>query len=397
MSRTAWHRFLLVLASIVAVLAAVPVGSAATANEYSGRAAVVDATVFGKAGLTKDTNITIVDTGNLPATGGSIHKHLLAFNEQLCAEPVDVMLLPDCVGSVGAEVAHASTVGQGNKSSSRASLASLAFDVGGVKIGAEFLSAEAEAVCEAGTAVVSGRTEIVELNVAGITIVLPEDVPENYDVVANTPGLSALLPAGTKIVLNETKREGSGNYGKITVNALHVFIPGVANVVIASAEADIKCAQSPPAGCDSDRVTGGGWYYWLGDRVHFALAARNLSSWGHLMYMHKAIDLKVHGTPLTADMSPTPGSKNDGFGDVEGTASANRTFTIGGVEYSVGYFLVKFLDAGEPGRNDKFAIILLTAAPGAPGSKELYRVGFDASGNLISKLEGGNLQYHNCK
>ena len=149
--------------------------------------------------------------------------------------------------------------------------------------------------------------------------------------------------------------------------------------------ADIVCGN--PGGCPGDRVTGGGWYYWPASpsRVHFALAARNgLSSWGHLLYMDRTQDLKVKGTPLLAALTPSPG-KSDGSGTVEGTASANRQ--VNG--QNVGYFEVIFQDNGEPGRNDKFQIILLTQKNGT--------VLYQANGSLALALNGGNLQYHSCK
>ncbi len=46
--------------------------------------------------------------------------------------------------------------------------------------------------------------------------------------------------------------------GDITVNALHVIVDGIADVIIASAHADIACKGQPK--CEGgDFVTGGGW------------------------------------------------------------------------------------------------------------------------------------------
>jgi len=92
----------------VAALLSVPllawpaVGSADTSSPtYSGRAYVVQASALG-------TQLQpIADTGELPATGGAQEASLLT---------VPAISLRDAGALNGAEVAHATTVGQGNAS-----------------------------------------------------------------------------------------------------------------------------------------------------------------------------------------------------------------------------------------------------------------------------------------
>ena len=205
------------------------------------------------------------------------------------------------------------------------------------------------------------------------------------------------LGGGGYVIVNEQIASVQGNKGSITVNALHIVIPeqkvdGLVTVpgtdlVVAQAHADILCGGNP-AGCPGDRVTGGGWYYWPSspNRVHFALAAKNgLTSWGHLLYMDKAREITAKGTPASSALTYTPGSKNDGFGTVEGPASSDSP--INGE--SVGYFVVRFADNGEPGKGDAFGIQLLTQKNGA--------VLYDANVSLAVTLDGGNLQFHHCK
>ena len=375
-------RRLLMLAALAASAAIVPSQAVAAASTtFSGQATVVKGTVLG-------VPVTLVDTGPVAAEGGDLEANLLCYP---AGNNCTIGGLPDVTnGALRAQVLHAAVVAQGNQSRAEASVAEIGLNVAGNTISAEFLEAEAEARCADGKAFVSGSAEIAELTINGQTI---EVTGEANQTVA--------LPGGGFVVINEQTGSASADKGDITVSALHVVIPGVVpgtetDLYIAQAHADIVCAQ--PRGCRGSRVTGGGWYEGVpiglteSRRVHFALAARDgLSSWGHLMYMDKALDLKVKGTPLAATIFPN--GKNDGEGTVTGTASANRK--IDGQD--VGFFEVVFVDAGEPGRSDQFAIVLLTAER-SKGGVELYRINVDASGTLLGTgLSGGNLQVHACK
>ena len=342
------------------------------ATIFSGQATVIKGKVAG-------IPITLVDTGPVAAEGGELEANLLCYPT---GNNCTIGGLPDVTnGILSAQVLHAAVVARGHTSHAEASVAEFSLtNVAGNNISAEFLGAEAEAKCNGGAASISGTAQVAELTINGQTIDVTGEANQKVE-----------LPGGGFVVINEQVGSVNGDKGEITVSALHIFIPGVlpgtdTDIFVAQAHADIFCGTVH--GCPGDRVTGGGWYYWPAspNRVHFALAARNLTStWGHLLYMDKAQDLKVKGTPQLAAMTPTPGTKNDGTGTVEGTASANRQ--VNG--QNVGYFVVKFVDGGEPGRNDKFAITLLTKKDG-----ELL---YEANVSLAFSLNGGNLQYHDCK
>src|SRR5206468_909631 len=96
-------------------------------------------------------------------------------------------------GLLTAEVGHASTIGQGDRSRSEASVANLAITAGGNTIAADFLMARAMARCGPGGASTSGSSEIARLVINGQTI-----------DVARTPNQTVQLPlsVGT-VIINE--------------------------------------------------------------------------------------------------------------------------------------------------------------------------------------------------
>ena len=299
---------------------------------FSGQATVVRAT------LPVVGTIVLSDTGSLPQSGGALEASLL-----------DVSV-PNLLS---AQVAHASTIGQGDRSRSEASVANLALTVNGNTIGAAFLRSNAMAVCGTGGASTSGSSEIAELVINGQQV-----------VVAGTPNQTVTLPGGGQVIINEQRSNGPGD---ITVNALHVTVPGVADVIIASAHADITCPSPPPTCSGSDFVTGGGWILTSsGAKANFAVAGgiKNGGFWGHLEYIdHGNGHPKVHGTSVTAYTVTGPTTRH-----IEGTADIDGT---------PGTYKVDVADNGEPGRNvDSFSLTLST--------------GYSAS----ALLGGGNIQLH---
>jgi len=309
--------------------------SSSQSTSYSGRATVVQATVLGGA------QITLVDAGPLPSSGGAEEKSLLEAN------------VP---GLLTAEVLHAATSGQGSRSSSEASVAELAVTAGGNSVSAGFLMSRAEAKCTDGTASASGSSEIARLGIDDQTI-----------VVSGEPNQTITLPYG-RVIINEQQRAP----GDITVNALHITVNGVADVVVASAHADIGCPTVPPPPPPTcpDFVTGGGWIDGpSGARANFAVAGgvKNGALWGHLNYIdHGPNGPKVKGTGVR------------GYGTVDGTT---RRWIEGTAEIDgqPGFtYRVEVADEGEPGRADTFYLQLLPN-------------GYTAAG----KLAGGNLQLHN--
>jgi len=322
--------------SLLLSLLSWPAQSASANNTtFSGEATVVQATVLGL------PPIVLSDTGALDSTGGAREASLLDAN------------VP---GLLTAEVLHASTVGQGQRSSSEASVANVTLTVGGNTITAGLLRASATAECHNGTASVSGSSEIVDLVVNGQAV-----------VVSGQPNQTISLPVG-RVIINEQQSSVSGNTGDITVNALHIVVDGIADVVISSAHADITCGG--PVCPGGDFVTGGGWITGTpsGERGTFGVAGgiKNGGLWGHLTYIDHGTNMKVKGTGVTAYTVTGPTTRH-----IEGTADINGRS---------GSYQVDVSDNGEPGRNDMFSIMLSN--------------GYSASGLLI----GGNIQLHQpCK
>ena len=320
----------IVLAAALVCLAAALLPTAASAAEttYSGQATVVKANVLGQ-------SVTLADTGPLPSSGGAQEAALLSAS------------VP---GLLTANVLHASTVAGGDKSRSEASVADLDLTAGGHTITAGFLMSRAEARCSAGRASVSGSSDVAQLSV------------DNQSVaVTGAPNQTVSLPSGGQVVINEQ----SSSPGSITVNALHVTVPGIADVVISSSHADIHCGS---ASCSSakDFVTGGGWITApSGDRGTFGVAGgiKNGGYWGHLTYLDHGTGLRVKGTGVTAYQATGPTSRH-----IEGTAEVNGR---AGFTYQA-----DVTDNGEPGRSDTFSLRLSN--------------GYAAAGTL----RGGNMQLH---
>jgi len=308
--------------------------ASANSTAFSGEATVVQATVLGL------PPIVLSDTGALDSTGGAREASLLNAN------------VP---GLLTAEVLHASTVGQGQRSSSEASVANVTLTVGGNTITAGLLQARATAECHNGMASVSGSSDIVGLMINGQSI-----------VVSGQPNQTISLPRGGRVIINEQTSSASGNNGDITVNALHVKVDGVANVIISSAHADITCGG--PVCPGGDFATGGGWITGTpsGAKGNFGVGGgiKNGALWGHLTYFdHGPNGPKVKGTSVTGYAIVDSVTRH-----IEGTAEVNGQ---GGFTYQV-----DVSDNGEPGRNDTFSIVLSN--------------GYHASG----RLDGGNIQLH---
>jgi len=284
--------------------------------------------------------IVLSDTGPLPSSGGALEASLVK---------------AEVPGVLTAGVLGASTIGQGNESRSEASAADADLTVAGNTVSADFLMARATASCSQGQATVNGSSEIAVLVINGQEI-----------AVTGEPNQTVELPLG-RVVINEQTRSP----GSITVNALHVIVNGVADVVVSSAHADITCAGKPDCSAGTDFVTGGGWIRTpSGDRGTFAIAGgiKNRGLWGHLSYHDHGTGMKVKGTGVTAYEVTGLTTRH-----IEGTAEVNG---------QPGYtYKVDVSDNGEPGRNDSFSLTLSN--------------GYTAAGNLV----GGNIQLHKprCK
>ena len=171
----------------------------ATAPTPSGQAAAVRSTTVG---LTS----ALADTGTLGGADDARNASLVSG------------ALP---GLLAAEVLQATTMGWPDQAASEASLANLGMTLAGIGISADFVMASATAVAGAAG---SGGSLVENLAVNGASV----DVTGAANQVVEI--------AGGRIVINEQQQSAGG----IVVNALHVVVDGVADVVVGSASAAIR-------------------------------------------------------------------------------------------------------------------------------------------------------------
>ena len=167
------------------------------AQNVSGQARAVQATVASPFGIT--TSI-LADTGTLSGPSDARHASQLT-------------------GSIGsllsAETLHATTIGSPAQAASEASMAGLTLTIAGTTISAGFVQARALAGADGfRTATIQG------LAINGVPIDVSGDPNQTISIL------------GGSIVINE-QQPG-------VVNAIHIAINGVADVVIASARANVQ-------------------------------------------------------------------------------------------------------------------------------------------------------------
>ena len=121
-----------------------------------------------------------------------------------------------------AEALNAATYSYPDQVDSQASLASLAMTVAGVSISADSVVAQASQVLGAAG---SGSSYIDNLAINGVPVTVTGD-----------PNQTIPIPGG-QLVINEQTISSTGS---AVVNAIHVVVNGVADVVIASATAGIS-------------------------------------------------------------------------------------------------------------------------------------------------------------
>jgi hypothetical protein len=132
------------------------------------------------------------------------------------------MVVGSLPAGVAGETLSASTISWADQVASEASLANLNMTVAGIGITADFVMAQAsQALGAAG----SGSSTISNLAVNG--------VPIN---ITGAPNQTVAIPGGL-VTINE---QSISSTGAAVVNAVHVTVAGVADVVIASATAGIS-------------------------------------------------------------------------------------------------------------------------------------------------------------
>jgi len=362
----------LLVVAVSIVLLSWPKAAAAQCSTYGGRATVVQANVLNIA------PVVLSDTGNINSTGGVNDASLLNAS------------VP---GLLTAEVFSATAGGEGSFSQSVASMANLNLTVAGNTIGADFVMAHANASCGSGGLTDSGSAEIDGLVVNGQSI-----------AVTGSPNQMVSLPGllGGYIVLNE---QSSSVDGSITVNAIHVMVPVVADAVISSAYAAVSgqligigssggpvlfvglLLQLPFAGTGgggggtcTDFFTGGGWITGTpsGDKGNFGVSGGvnpGGHAMGHLEYVDHGTGMNVHGTntPICTATSAT---------SREITGTANVSFPSGG-KCTTGSYIVDVSDDDSSG-TDTFAISVSGCGPA-------YTAGEPAGS---TNLGGGDIEIH---
>jgi hypothetical protein len=165
----------------------------------SGQAAAVRSTALG-------LTTSLVDTGTLGGAADARNASQLSG------------ALP---GLLAAEVLQATTIGWPDQAASDASLANLGMMVAGIGISADFVMASATALAGAAG---SGASLVDNLAINGSPVQVSGAANQVVDFV------------GGRIVINEQQASAGG----IVVNALHVIVYGVADVVVGSASAAIR-------------------------------------------------------------------------------------------------------------------------------------------------------------
>jgi hypothetical protein len=184
---------------------------------YVGDAAALNANVAGI------VNVSISSTGSLPSTGGELSTSLLNF-----AVPPTLTL----------NLLTANTAGQDNQTNSQAAVTDVTLNVAGIYVRASVLNASATATCYADSAAVSGNSTIIALKVNGLSI-----------KVTGQPNQTIPLLIGS-LVINEQISQVTSPPQAITadivVNALHLTVDLLADVVVSHAHAGMVCDAYVP-------------------------------------------------------------------------------------------------------------------------------------------------------
>jgi hypothetical protein len=349
----------LVFAALSIVLLSWPKTAAGQCSTYGGRATVVQANGLGI------TPVALSDTGNINSTGGINDASLLGAS------------VP---GLLSGEVLSATAGGRGSSTMSFASMANLKLTVAGNTIGAGFVMAKANAYCGTG---VTGKAEIDGLMVNGLSV-----------AVTGAPNQTVSLLGGGYMILNE--QTSNPTSGSITVNAIHVKVPAVSDVIIGSASAAISGQLTGASGGPHIFVglllqvtggpgcsffTGGGWIPPANPapvgKGTFGVSGGMTPGGnviGHLEYIDHGTGMNVHGTGV----APIVLCGSGGISQLIGSADIKN-----GPSTCAGTFTVTVVDNDSSGGGpDYFSIVLDSTDSSGPC--------YSASGNLA----GGDIEFH---
>jgi hypothetical protein len=313
---------------------------------YSGRAYAASVSTA----LTGPMPIYISDTGELPPSGGFKSDSLLTTRGM---SPVSSVLLAD--------VLVASTSGASGQANSSASLARVTALPGSfAQVSASFIQAQSEVTCGGA----SGSSQVAELTFGGMTVAVSGQPNQTVEI----PNPQGGPPLAT-LIINEQSFTSSGTYREVRVNAIHLIVPGVAEVILSSAKSDINCQPPVASGPCHDFVTGGGWIPSGTSRANFGFnagfKAGSTTPEVHFNYIDHSMGQKIRATSITVYVQgPTSTSRH-----FEGEAEVNGT---------PGYhYYIDVDDQGEPGRADTLSLRLE-----------------DGSYANAGALQGGNIQLH---
>ena len=221
---------------------------------FSGRSIVVTGRVSG-------IPVTACDSGSLNPEGGAIDASLLTVNVK---------------GVASGSAAHASVIGQGDRTRAEAGFHHFSVTALGTTVEAELMFSRSAAVCVNGAPSLSGNAEVSCVALNGKPLDITGGVNETFN-----------LSLG-KVVFNEQIKKVSGAFGELTVNAMHlVLCGGLVDVVISSAKAGITCGSIDC--CCGDFTTGVGTIPSIDGRetACFVLAAGKKGDgtlWGSLCF-----------------------------------------------------------------------------------------------------------------
>jgi hypothetical protein len=328
-------RFLVVtlmVSSVVGGISSLP-ASAATRISYSGQSFSVKATV-------SSSTTVLADTGSLPSSGGALEASSLSALVQQ---------------TVTADSLHAMTIGQGDRVRSEASVANIVTTGGLNTVSADFAMSRAMAVSHGNSPQISGLSQVDSLVVNGEAV-----------SVTGQPNQTLPLIDG-QLVINEQITSVSGDTGTITVNALHIILPGGTDVVLGSSRAGVVAGSQSCSSTD-DFTSGGGWVFSPsgGPKRTFGLIGgvrQGPQFFGHFLYVNHATNQRVNGRVDLYTVLPGTVRNMEGTGEANGQPAT---------------FQLTVADNGEPGSQDT---ITLTWQGGGGGSDN-------------GTLGGGNIQLH---
>jgi hypothetical protein len=302
-----------IVSAIGAFTSAVP-AAAATKISYSGQSFAVKT-------VASSTTTVLADTGALASSGGTKDASSLSGT------------VPE---TLTADTLHASTIGQGDRVRSEASLEVIGITAGTNSISADLAMSRAMAVSQANNATVSGVSHVSNLVVNGLPVVV---TGQQNQVVPLVNG---------QLVINEQSSSVSGDTGSITVNALHLTINGGADITLGSSRAGVV-AGSQNCSPNRDFATGGGWIpppSGSAKRTFGFIAGieQRTPFLGHLVFVNHETNERLKGQ----------------FRTYEGAGQTRDMTGTGELDGQPATFELTITDAGDDGTNDQFRLQILT-------------------------------------